>query len=99
MHNTSHYIGQRHLLGPGKPHSMILWGPPGAGKPTPARLTAYAAVEQAEHYLQQGKHLILFIDQIHCFNKAARSMINQGLARRFMQIFGPAHCPVGGSHA
>jgi len=45
-------IGQRHLLGPGKPlrlafesgkpHSMILWGPPGVGKTTLARLTAQA---------------------------------------------------------
>ncbi|MEY3497734.1 MAG: Replication-associated recombination protein, partial [Pseudomonadota bacterium] len=45
-------IGQAHLLGPGKPlrlafesgqpHSMILWGPPGVGKTTIARLSAQA---------------------------------------------------------
>ena len=98
-------IGQSHLLGPGKPlnlvfksgkpHSMILWGPPGVGKTTLARLTAYAfecefialsavlsgvkdiraSVEQAEHYLQQGKHTILFIDEIHRFNKSQQDAL------------------------
>ena len=98
-------IGQSHLLGEGKPlnlvfksgkpHSMILWGPPGVGKTTLARLTAYAfdcefialsavlsgvkdiraAVEQAEHYLQQGKHTILFIDEIHRFNKSQQDAL------------------------
>ena len=102
-------IGQSHLLGPGKPlnlvfksgkpHSMILWGPPGVGKTTLARLTAYAfdcefialsavlsgvkdiraAVEQAEQYLARGKHTILFIDEIHRFNKAVKNIINQGV--------------------
>jgi putative ATPase len=98
-------IGQSHLLGEGKPlnlvfksgkpHSMILWGPPGVGKTTLARLTAHAfdcefialsavlsgvkdiraAIEQAEHYLSGGKHTILFIDEIHRFNKSQQDAL------------------------
>ncbi len=94
-------VGQTHLLGPGKPlrlafeakkpHSMILWGPPGVGKTTIARLMAQAfnaefiaisavfsgvkdirdAVQRAELELQQhGRHTILFVDEVHRFNKA-----------------------------
>ena len=98
-------VGQSHLLGPGKPlnlvfksgkpHSMILWGPPGVGKTTLARLTAYAfecefialsavlsgvkdiraSIEQAEQYLARGKHTILFIDEIHRFNKSQQDAL------------------------
>jgi len=94
-------VGQRHLLGPGKPlrlafesgkpHSMILWGPPGSGKTTLARLMAKAfdaefialsavlsgvkdireAVQTAEHTLaSSGRRTILFVDEVHRFNKA-----------------------------
>ena len=98
-------VGQHHLLGPGKPlrlafesgqpHSMILWGPPGVGKTTLARLTANAfecefialsavfsgvkdiraAMEQAQHNLDMGKHTILFVDEIHRFNKSQQDAL------------------------
>ncbi len=94
-------VGQQHLLGPGKPlrlafesgkpHSMILWGPPGTGKTTIARLMAKAfdaefiaisavfsgvkdireALQAAESELaRSGRHTILFVDEVHRFNKA-----------------------------
>jgi putative ATPase len=93
-------VGQKHLLGPGKPlraafesgkpHSMILWGPPGSGKTTLARLMAQAfdaefialsavlsgvkdirdAVQAAEQTLAtSGRRTILFVDEVHRFNK------------------------------
>ena len=94
-------VGQKHLLGAGrplraafesgKPHSMILWGPPGSGKTTLARLMAQAfdaefialsavlsgvkdirdAVQTAEQSLAtSGRRTILFVDEVHRFNKA-----------------------------
>ncbi len=93
-------IGQAHLLGPGMPlrvafaagkaHSMILWGPPGVGKTTLARLMARGfnaefqaisavlggvkeireAVKTAEEARARGRSTILFVDEVHRFNKS-----------------------------
>ena len=97
----SQYIGQAHLLSPGKPlreaidssqlHSMILWGPPGVGKTTIAKLIsevcdvhfqslsavlsgvkdireAIAIAKQAK--VGSGRKTLLFIDEVHRFNKS-----------------------------
>jgi len=113
-HALSEVVGQPHLLGPGKPlrlafdsgkaHSMILWGPPGVGKTTLARLMANAfnaefialpavfsgvkeireAVQQAQNTLSgSGRATLLFVDEVHRFNKAQQDaflpFVEQGL--------------------
>ena len=112
-------IGQRHLLAPGKPlavafaagkpHSMILWGPPGVGKTTLARLMANAfnadfvaisavlagvkdirdAVARAELVREQhGRATILFVDEVHRFNKAQQDAFLPYVERGLLTFIG-----------
>src|SRR5512138_869389 len=112
-------VGQQHLLGPGKPlrlafesgkpHSMILWGPPGSGKTTLARLMAKGfdaqfialsavfsgvkdireAVQQAETELaHSGRHTILFVDEVHRFNKAQQDAFLPYVERGLLTFIG-----------
>ncbi len=105
-HALDDVVGQQHLIGPGKPlrvafeagepHSMILWGPPGVGKTTLARLMAdlfdcefiaisavfagvkdiRAAMDQAQQTLDTtGRQTLLFVDEIHRFNKSQQDAL------------------------
>ena len=99
-------VGQDHLLGPGQPlrlafdsgtlHSMILWGPPGVGKTSLARVMAQAfdtefiavsavlagvkeiraARDEAERSLEEtGRRTVLFVDEIHRFNRSQQDAL------------------------
>ncbi|MPZ42333.1 MAG: AAA family ATPase, partial [Betaproteobacteria bacterium] len=112
-------IGQAHLLGPGKPlrvafeagkpHSMILWGPPGVGKTTLARLMAKAfdadfiavsavlsgvkeireAVDRAQQNLKAyGRRTILFVDEVHRFNKSQQDAFLPHVERGLITFIG-----------
>jgi putative ATPase len=112
------YVGQEHLLGPGKPlrveierddaGSMILWGPPGVGKTTLAKIIAEATqasfiefsavmggikeikqvMVDAEKAAGFGSRTILFIDEIHRFNKAQQDAFLPYVERGTIRLIG-----------
>ena len=112
------YVGQEHLLGPGKPlrveierddaGSMILWGPPGVGKTTLAKIIAevtrasfieFSAVMGGMKEIKQvmvdaekaagfGSRTILFIDEIHRFNKAQQDAFLPYVERGTIRLIG-----------
>lgn len=99
-HSLEDYIGQSHLVGPGRPlrlalqrgqaYSMIFWGPPGVGKTTLALIIAgsvkamllqlsavtsgvkdiRAAIDKARRLKERGIRTVLFVDEVHRFNKS-----------------------------
>jgi putative ATPase len=112
------YVGQEHLLGPGKPlrmeierddgGSMILWGPPGVGKTTLAKIIAEATqasfiefsavmggikeikqvMVDAEKAAGFGSRTLLFIDEIHRFNKAQQDAFLPYVERGTIRLIG-----------
>jgi len=122
-HSLDEYVGQEHLLGPGKPlrvqierdrfndtgsGSMILWGPPGVGKTTLAKIIAettkanfveFSAVMSGIKEIKQvmataaqaaemHSRTILFVDEIHRFNKAQQDAFLPYVERGTIRLIG-----------
>jgi putative ATPase len=112
------FVGQEHLLGKekalrklleqGKIFSMILWGPPGSGKTTLAKLISEIIkadfyqisavssgvkeireiIQAAEENFKKNKYTILFIDEIHRFNKAQQDSLLHSIENGIITLIG-----------